>query len=403
MMDSHSHCHSHSLPLIQESGNISSSSRIRLLLANFQQVLLGTKLAVLFPAVPLAVVASHYHFGNVLLFTFSLFALAPLAERVSFLSEQIAYYAGPTVGGLVNATCGNAPELIIALMALQKDKLEVLKWSLLGSTLSNILLVLGSSLFLGGLANLSKERKFDQQQANVNLSLLLLCSQCHVLALMVGSVSSSSSSHTRMSLDLSRACSIVMLITYFACLFFQLKTHRQHYDILEDSSSDNGDSSDDAPVIGVTSACIWLVLMTTMVSVISEYIVGTIEDASKSWGMSVSFLCIILLPIAGNASEHAGAIIFAYKNKIDIALGVTLGSSTQITMFVTPVSLIAAWIKGIPLDLDYKLLETGSLVMAILIASLILQDGTWHYMKGVVLVVSYIVIGFLFFNLGTTF
>ncbi|KAH7682191.1 Calcium/proton exchanger protein [Dioscorea alata] len=389
------------LSLLQQSTTIPSSSKIQLLLTNFQQVLLGTKLALLFPAAPLALLASHYHFGTVLLFSFSLFALAPLAERVSFLSEQIAYYAGPTVGGLVNATCGNAPELIIALMALQNDKVDVLKWSLLGSTLSNLLLVLGSSLFFGGLANLSKESQFDLTQVNVNLSLLLLCSQCHILALMVGNHTSSSNSHTTMSLDLSRACSIVMLITYFACLFFQLKTHRQQYDILEDDSSGNEASSDDddAPVIGFTSACIWLVIMTTLVAIISEYIVGTIEDASRSWGMSVSFLCIILLPIAGNASEHAGAIIFAYKNKIDIALSVTLGSSTQITMFVTPVSVIVAWIRGISMDLDYKLLETASLVMSILIVSLILQDGKWHYMKGVVLVVSYIVIGLLFFNL----
>ncbi|KAM0944597.1 putative calcium/proton exchanger, sodium/calcium exchanger membrane region [Dioscorea sansibarensis] len=391
------------LSLLQESATISSSSKIHLLLANFQQVMLGSKLAVLFPAVPLALLASHYHFGTVLLFSFSLFALAPLAERVSFLSEQIAYYAGPTVGGLVNATCGNAPELIIALMALQNDKVNVLKWSLLGSTLSNLLLVLGSSFFLGGLANLSKESQFDRTQANVNLSLLVLCSQCHILALMVGNHTSSSSGPTTMSLDLSRACSIVMLLTYFACLFFQLKTHRQHYEILEEDSSDNEASSDDAPVIGFTSACIWLVIMTTLVAIISEYIVGTIEDASQSWGMSVSFLCIILLPIAGNASEHAGAIIFAYKNKIDIALSVTLGSSTQITMFVTPISVIVAWIRGIPMDLDYKLLETASLVISILIVSLILQDGTWHYMKGVVLVVSYIVIGLLFFNLNTSF
>ncbi|PON92677.1 Sodium/calcium exchanger membrane region [Trema orientale] len=235
-------------------------SLLRRFLANLQEVILGTKLSVLFPAIPLAIVAQCFGFGRPWIFALSLLGLTPLAERVSFLTEQIAYYTGPTVGGLLNATCGNATEMIIAIFALAQGKIEVVKYSLLGSILSNLLL-----------------------------------------------------------------------------------------------------------------------------------------DASDSWGLSVSFLSIILLPIVGNAAEHAGAIIFAFKNKLDITLGVALGSATQIAMFVVPLCVVVAWIMGIKMDLNFNLLETGSLALAIIATAFTLQDGTSHYMKGFVLLLCYLVIGACFF------
>ncbi|KAK9998374.1 hypothetical protein SO802_017977 [Lithocarpus litseifolius] len=364
---------------------------LRQFLANLQEVILGTKLAVLFPAIPLAIVADFYNFGRPWVFALSLLGLAPLAERVSFLTEQIAYFTGPTVGGLLNATCGNATELIIALFALRQNKIHVVKYSLLGSILSNLLLVLGTSLLCGGLANIKKEQRYDRKQADVNSLLLLLGLLCHLLPLMFKYASGIETSTAVYTLQLSRASSIVMLIAYVAYIFFQLKTHRELFDSQED------DEEDEKAVIGFWGAFTWLVGMTIIIAVLSEYVVGTIEAASDSWGISVSFISIILLPIVGNAAEHAGSIIFAFKNKLDISLGVALGSASQISMFVVPLSVVVAWTMGIDMDLDFSLLETGCLAFTIIVTAFTLQDGTSHYMKGIVLFLCYIVIGACFF------
>ncbi|EOA23989.1 hypothetical protein CARUB_v10017206mg [Capsella rubella] len=371
-------------------------------LSNLQEVILGTKLTVLFLAIPLAILANSYHYGRPLIFGLSLIGLTPLAERVSFLTEQLAFYTGPTVGGLLNATCGNATELIIAILALANNKVAVVKYSLLGSILSNLLLVLGTSLFCGGIANIRREQRFDRKQADVNFFLLLMGLLCHLLPLLLkyaatGEVSTSQIS--KMSLNLSRTSSIVMLIAYIAYLIFQLWTHRQLFEAQEDDIDDAYDDEvtvEETPVIGFWSGFAWLVGMTLVIALLSEYVVATIEEASDSWGLSVGFISIILLPIVGNAAEHAGAIIFAFKNKLDISLGVALGSATQISLFV-PLSVIVAWIMGIKMDLNFNLLETSSLALAIIITAFTLQDGTSHYMKGLVLLLCYVIIAACFF------
>ncbi|KAJ6922536.1 hypothetical protein NC652_016242 [Populus alba x Populus x berolinensis] len=347
---------------------------LRLLLTNLQEVILGTKLSVLFPAIPLAIAAQCYGFGRPWIFALSLLGLTPLAERISFITEQIAYYTGPTVGGLLNATCGNATELIIAIFALWQHKVGVVKYSLLGSILSNLLLVLGTSLFCGGIVNLGKEQKYDRRQADVNALLLLLALLCHMLPLLFRISGASASLTAVPTLQLSRASSIVMLVAYITYIIFQLVTHRQLFEAQEDSEEDDGDvNSEETPVIGFWSGIVWLVGMTAVVALLSEYVVGTIEDASESWGLSVSFISIILLPIVGNAAEHAGAVIFAFKNKLDISLGVALGSATQISLFVVPLCVVVAWMLGINMDLNFNLLETGALALSIITTAFTLQ------------------------------
>ncbi|MCD7462752.1 Vacuolar cation/proton exchanger 3 [Datura stramonium] len=359
---------------------------IRELLVNVQQVILGTKICFLFPAIPLAILAQYYHFARPWIFALSLLGLAPLAERVSFLTEQIAYFTGPTVGGLLNATCGNATELIIALFALYQRKIHVLKYSLLGSILSNLLLVLGSSLFCGGLANIKKEQTFDRHQNNHNYS------SC------VGSRAEASDVKIIAFYFPSKVSSICMLIAYAAYLFFQLRTHRQLFESPdEEEEEEDKVSEDEEAVIGFWSSFAWLIGMTITIALLSEYVVGTIEAASDSWGISVSFISLILLPIVGNAAEHAGSIIFALKNKLDISLGVALGSASQISMFVVPLCVIMGWIIGVDMDLDFSLLETGSLAFSIILIAFTLQDGTSHYMKGVVLCLAYCAIAACFF------
>ncbi|KAF0891380.1 hypothetical protein E2562_009813, partial [Oryza meyeriana var. granulata] len=386
-----------------ESSRLARCPGLRRAAAQLREVFLGTKLFPLFSAVPLAVAAESLRFGRVWVFAFSLIGLAPLAERVSFLSEHIANTAGPTAGGLLNATCGNIPELIIALFALNKNKMEILKWSLLGSILSNLLLVLGSSILFGGIVNIGKERPLDKRQADVSIGLLLLGALCHIAALVSKCTSSTGDSISLSSsvLQLSRSSAIVMLIAYFGSLLFQLKTHRQIFELDEDSSesSSSEDDATDKSVIGFASAVVWLIGMAAVIAILSNYVVTTIEEASESMGIPVRFISIILLPIVGNAAEHAGAIIFAFKNKIDITLGIALGSATQISMLVVPVILIVSWVNGIPMDLDFNLLETGSLVMTVITTAFTLQDDKWHYLKGFNLVLCYVVIAVCFFIL----
>ncbi|CAN1853709.1 Vacuolar cation/proton exchanger 3 [Linum perenne] len=349
-------------------------SLLRAFLTNLQEVILGTKLSVLFPAIPLAIIADQCNFGRPWVFGLSLLALTPLAERVSFLTEQIAYFTGPTVGGLLNATCGNATELIIAIFALCQNKIEVVKYSLLGSILSNLLLVLGTSLFCGGLGSLGKQQKYDRRQADVNMLLLFLGLLCHMLPLLFRVAGNDTTITTVPTLELSRASSIVMLIGYVVYIVFQLWTHRQLFEADEVINQESeGEQEEETPVIGFWSGVAWLVGMTIVIALLSEYVVATIEDASTTWGLSVTFISIILLPIVGNAAEHAGAIIFAFKDKLDISLGVALGSSCQISLFVVPLCVIVAWIAGIDMDLNFNTVETGSLAIAIIVTAFTLQ------------------------------
>lgn len=393
--------HSMSSSSLRKKSDLTLVSKVRCgllrnLLANLQEVILGTKLSILFPFIPAAIFAECYGLGRSWVFVLSLLALTPLAERVSFLTEQIAFYTGPTVGGLLNATCGNVTELIIAIFALSSNKIAVVKYSLLGSVLSNLLLVLGTSLFCGGIANIRAEQKYDRRQADVNSLMLLLALLCHLLPMLFRYSAASAALTVEPSLYLSRASSIVMLVAYLAYLVFQLWTHRQLFEAEDEDEGGNNESEEQA-VIGFWSGFAWLVGMTVFIALLSEYVVDTIEDASDSWGLSVSFLSIILLPIVGNAAEHAGAIIFAFKNKLDISLGVALGSATQIGMFVVPLCVIVAWIMGVNMDLNFNLLETGSLAVAIIVTAFTLQDGTSHYIKGLILLLCYIVIGACFF------
>ncbi|GMP49127.1 hypothetical protein CsSME_00016210 [Camellia sinensis var. sinensis] len=247
------------------------------------------------------------------------------------------------------------------------------------------------------LAILAEFYSFGRKQSNVNMLLLLLGLLCLLLPLMCryGAIEHNTLMAASSILQLSRAGSIIMLLAYVSYLFFQLKTHRQLFDSQEEV--DDGVSEEEKAVIGFWSAFIWLFGMTVIIAWLSEYIVSTIEAASDSWGISVGFVSVILLPIVGNATEHAGSIIFALKNKLDISLAVALGSAAQIFMFVVPLCVVVAWIMGVHMDLDFNLLETGALAFSIIVTSFALQDGNSHYMKGVVLCLCYTVIAACFF------
>ncbi|XP_020575556.1 vacuolar cation/proton exchanger 1a-like [Phalaenopsis equestris] len=218
------------------------------------------------------------------------------------------------------------------------------------------------------------------EQTDANTSLLLLGALCNLLPLMFRLAVNYGEHYisTVPTLELLRVWSIVMLAVYIAFSFFQRKSHWQFFEY-------------ESCLLGAT----------IVIAVLSEFIVGTIEDASESWRPSMRFISIVLLSTVGNAAEHAGAVTFAVKNKLDISLGVSLGSATQISMFVVPSSVIVSWMMGVPTNLDFKILETASLVFSIVITGFALQDGTSHYLQGLAFLLAYIIIGACFFVLSS--
>ncbi|KAF2286321.1 hypothetical protein GH714_013959 [Hevea brasiliensis] len=257
-------------------------------------------------------------------------------------SRQLAFYTGPTVGGLLNATFGNATEMIISIYALKSGMIRVVQQSLLGSILSNMLLVLGCSFFSGGIANHKRVQKFNKAAALVNSGLLLMA----VMGIMFPAVLHFT--HTEIhfgksELSLSRFSSCIMLVAYGSYLFFQLKSQHNLYRPVDElqGRDDEQQFSDEeeAPEITYWEAVGWLAILTSWISVLSAYLVDAIQGASDTLNMPVAFISVILLPIVGNAAEHASAIMFAMKDKLDLSLGVAIGSCTQISMFVANVLL----------------------------------------------------------------
>ncbi|XP_057845347.2 vacuolar cation/proton exchanger 3 isoform X1 [Cryptomeria japonica] len=354
------------------------------------------KTNLLFPFGPAAAIAASWNMKHGWVFLFSLLGITPLAERLGFLTEQLTFYTGSTVGGLLNATFGNATEMIISIYALKHGMIRVVQQSLLGSILSNMLLVLGCAFFTGGIVHNRKDQTFCKGAAAVNSGLLLMA----VMGLLFPAVLHST--HTelhagRSELALSRFTSCIMLIAYAVYLFFQLKSHRDLYECCNEGDDEGGSEEKDSPHLKFWEAIIWLAILTAFVSFLSDYLVNAIEGASKNWNMPVSFMSVILLPIVGNAAEHASAIMFAMKDKLDITLGVAIGSSTQISMFVIPFCVVVGWIMGRPMDLNFHVFETASLFITVIVVAFMLQDGTSNYFKGLMLILCYLIVAASFF------
>ncbi|CAI0540862.1 unnamed protein product [Linum tenue] len=304
------------------------------------------------------------------------------------------------VGGLLNATFGNATELIIGIYALRNGMTRVVQLSLLGSILSNMLLVLGCAFFAGGLVFYRKEQVFDKASATVNSGLLLMA----VMGLLFPAVlhfTHTEVHYGKSELALSRFSSCIMLVVYAAYLFFQLNTRKDSYVPLTEEASRQGvdppEDDDEVPEITKFETIVWLSIMTAWISILSEYLVDAIEGASLAWNIPIAFIGVILLPIVGNAAEHASAIMFAMKDKLDISLGVAIGSSTQISMFGIPFCVVVGWIMGEPMDLNFQLFETATLFITVIVVAFFLQEGTSNYFKGLMLILCYMIVAASFF------
>lgn len=357
-----------------------------------KELLSGNKLYWLLVLVPPAIFAPHIGLSDGVSFALSCVAILPLAGLLGDVTEQVAMHTNDTLSGLLNATFGNATEVIVSYFALQRGLLSVVQVSLLGSVLSNTLLVLGCAFLAGGLAAKDGDPKFNKVAAVSNSTLL----QIAILGLMVptamegvGAMELGSS----VDLVLSRGISCCLLLLYVLYCYFQLFSHRH---LFEDEADDEEDG-DDESLLSLNGGLAWLAVATVLISVLSENLTGTLEAASEQWGLTKAFVGFVILPIVGNAAEHTTAIVMASKNKMDLALGVALGSSTQIALFVIPLMVLLGAAIGQPLDLFFGTFETIVTVMTSLIVFFVVQNGQTNYLEGIMLLMSYAIICFAFF------
>nr|AAO06901.1 calcium-proton antiporter [Oryza sativa Japonica Group] len=367
-------------------------------LRSIRIVIFTSKLNLLLPFGPASIILHYTTSRHGLVFLFSMLGITPLAERLGYATEQLAIYTGPTVGGLLNATFGNATEMIIAIYALKNGMIRVVQQSLLGSILSNMLSVMGCAFFAGGIVHRNKDQVFSKATAVVNSGLLLMA----VMGLMFPAVLHFTHSEVRRGaseVSLSRFSSCIMLVAYASYLYFQLSGRNNAYSPIGSEEMPNEDAAeeDEESEIGMWESIAWLAMLTLWGSILSEYLVNAIEGASDSLNLPVAFISVILLPIVGHAAEHASAIMFAMKDKLDITLGVAIGSSTQISMFVIPFCVVIGWMMGQKMDLNLQLFETATLFITVLVVAFMLQDGVANYLKGLMLILCYLIVAASFF------
>lgn len=350
-------------------------------------ILLGSKLNVLLAAVPLALISDHLRWGDGVTFALSLVGICPLAERLGYLTEQTAGHTSETIAALLNVSLGNATELIVSVFALRDGLLRVVQLSLLGSVLSNALLVLGCALAFGGAKY--HQQRFDARSAGLSLQMLMLAVSVY-LGPMLLDVSRTTLGPDS-GLTLSRFSSCFLLVAYGCFIFFQMVTHKADFSGDAAGSDDDGEAEEEEDVeLTLGASVAGLVAVTALIALLSDSLVGAIEGAAKQWSVPLAFLSVILLPIVGNAAEHASAVLFARHNRLDLAFGIALGSSVQIACFLFPALVLLAACMGAPLDLDLQPFEMGCFLVTTLLVNQAVQGGTSTWLRGVILVVAYV-------------
>ncbi len=343
--------------------------------------------------VPISVAAETQGWGEITVFVTAAIAIIPLAGWMGAATEEIAVVAGPSLGGLLNATFGNATELIIAIFALRAGLVDVVKASITGSIIGNLLLVMGLAMVLGGLR--FKEQSFQPTAARLNASVMNLAVIALLLPTAVQVTSSGIEEKTLQTLSV--AVAVVLIVVYALTLLFSMKTHSYLYDAgaaeIEIEEAESGETH--RPNIKLWMAV--LLGVTLLVAIESEFLVGSLEAATKGLGLTELFTGVILLPIIGNAAEHATAVTVAMKNKMDLSVAVAVGSSMQIALFVAPLLVIIGWIIGQPMDLDFNPFELVAVAVAVLITNSISSDGKSNWLEGMLLLAAYAILALAFF------
>jgi len=351
----------------------------------------GYLLNLLLVFVPVAVVFEYLlHPPPAYIFLASAIAIIPLAGLMGKATEQIAERIGAGPGGLLNATFGNAAELIIALIALRAGLHDIVKASITGSIIGNILLVFGLSAIAGGVRQ--PLQRFNKTAASLGSTMLVLSSIALVVPAIFHQVAAGRAGTAERELSLE--ISVVLILTYAFGLLFSLKTHRHLY-----TGETARESGHKKPVRLVNSALV-LFAATALVAWMSEFLIGAAEAAAHSMGMSKIFVGVILVAVIGNAAEHSTAVLMAMKNKMDLAINVAVGSSIQIALFVAPVLVFMSYFVGpSPMDLQFTTFEVMAVVISVGIMALVSQDGESNWMEGVQLLAVYIILGIAFYFL----
>ncbi len=336
--------------------------------------------------VPLAILGEFLHWPPWWVFGVSALAIVPLASLIGQATEELAVHTGPRLGGLLNATLGNAAELIITIFAIRAGLLELVKASITGSILGNVLLVLGFSILLGGLKN--GTQRFDRSHAGLNSTMLILA----VVGLGIPSLFSHAieAKHHEAVEYLSLGVALVLIVIYGLSLiyaFFALPSEKEKVPVHSDWSTSKAG--------GV------LVAATLLIAWLSEILVGAVEPVVEAVGITEFFLGIIVIPLVGNVAEHLVGVQMAIKNRMELSLAISVGSSLQIALFVAPALVFISLLMGNPLTLVFNQFELISLVAAVLIAALVSLDGESNWLEGAQLLVVYAIIGLAFFYLPT--
>jgi Ca2+:H+ antiporter len=347
--------------------------------------------SVLLLFIPVSLAAHFLEWGDLIVFITAGLAILPLAAWMGAATEEIAVVIGPMLGGLLNATFGNATEMIIALVALRAGLVDVVKASITGSIISNLLLVMGFAMFLGGIRY--PEQKFQPivarvNAASMNLAVIAMLMPTAMNYTSVGIVS------PQILQNFSVAVAVVLIVVYALTLLFSMKTHSYLYEVgVVETEALEGPHH--KPNVWLWSGV--LLVCTLLVALESEMLVDTLEVATSKLGLTALFTGVILVPIVGNAAEHATAVSVAMKDKMDLSVSVAVGSSMQIALFVAPVLVLAGRFMGQPMDLDFKPFELVAVAVSVLIANSISSDGKSNWLEGVLLLAAYMVLGFAFY------
>ncbi|MCA9805144.1 MAG: calcium/proton exchanger [Cyanobacteria bacterium HKST-UBA02] len=343
-------------------------------------------------AVPMTWVAHHLGWSPLWVAGFASLGIIPVAKYMGEATENVSHRVGPSLGGLVSATFGNACELIIAIMAVRAGLIDVVKASITGSIIGNLLLVLGASMLFGGIKN--DVQSFNRTTAGTAATVLTIVA---VSLMLPAALHHTAGGITQLAdTGMAIAISVVLLVLYVAGLVFSLRTHRHLFTpvVTEDKASKEDEH---APGWSLGRSAAVLLGATLTVVFLSEYLVESVEHASKTLGMTPVFVGVILLAIIGNAAENSSAILMARKNKMDLSINIVLGSSTQIAMFVAPVVVFAGWIFGQPMDLVFSEAEILAVFSSVIVLTLVVNDGKSHWLEGAYLLGLYVILGICFY------
>mmetsp|Transcript_6526 Transcript_6526/g.9841 ORF Transcript_6526/g.9841 Transcript_6526/m.9841 type:complete len:475 (-) Transcript_6526:71-1495(-) len=345
------------------------------------RLIIGRKMNLLLILVPFAVLSPILGWSDTAIFLLNFVCMMPLASLLGEFTEEVAMHTNQTIGGLVNATFGNAVEVVVALNALAANQIRVVQASLMGSVFSNMLLVLGCCFFFGGLKY--TEQHFNSTSAVANMSLLMLSS----LAIVLPTPLADANQNTDV-LTISRFVGVCLLFMYAQLMYFQFKSHSH---LFEEEEEEEGEAS-----LTMVIACGGLFFVTLAVAYLSDLLVGSIDGFTEQASLSKTFVGLILLPIIGNAVEHVTAVSVAMKDKMELAMGVAIGSATQISMFVTPVVVLAGWIMGKEMTLAFYDEEVILYVLSVIIVATASTAGRSNWLLGSLLITTYVLIGLAF-------